>query len=208
VAELVELICSKIAQEGRHGNETGSKDGKIETFTVPHNYERKVSEVLEILRDYKKLYFENGIIPDLSDRFKRNLFNTFVCFIGLEKFFPFSLKLNTDERGTFVEAIRLCSGGQVSFSTTKPRITRGNHYHTRKAERFAVIKGNARIQLRKIGTNKVMSFDLEGNRPSFVDMPVWHTHNITNVGEEDVYTIFWINEPFNPDDPDTFYEPV
>ena len=128
--------------------------------------------------------------------------------MDIENHFPVKLKQSTDERGSFVETIKLNSGGQVSFSTTKPGITRGNHFHTRKAERFAVIKGKARIQLRRIGTDKVLNFELDGNEPSYVDMPVWYTHNITNVGDDDLYTIFWINEFFDPDDPDTFFEKV
>jgi UDP-2-acetamido-2,6-beta-L-arabino-hexul-4-ose reductase len=126
----------------------------------------------------------------------------------LDTDFPFPLKLNTDERGSFVETIKLNSGGQVSFSTTAPGITRGNHFHTRKAERFAVIKGKAKIELRRIGTDKVLSFEMDGSQPSFVDMPVWYTHNITNIGKEELYTIFWINEHFNPDDADTYFEKV
>jgi UDP-2-acetamido-2,6-beta-L-arabino-hexul-4-ose reductase len=118
------------------------------------------------------------------------------------------LKLNTDDRGSFVETVKLNSGGQISFSTTKPGITRGNHFHTRKAERFAVIKGKARIQLRRIGTDEVLNFYLDGDNPSFVDMPVWYTHNITNIGNEEVYTIFWISEFFDPNDPDTYFEEV
>ncbi len=86
------------------------------------------------------------MIPNLDNAFDRNLLNTFLCYIDHEKFFPFKLKLNTDDRGSFVETVKLNSGGQVCFSTTVPGITRGNHYHTRKAERFAVIKGKARIE--------------------------------------------------------------
>jgi UDP-2-acetamido-2,6-beta-L-arabino-hexul-4-ose reductase len=104
--------------------------------------------------------------------------------------------------------VKLNSGGQVSFSTTVPGITRGNHFHTRKAERFAVIKGKARIELRRIGTDEVLSFELDGKQPSFVDMPIWYTHNITNICDEEVYTIFWISEFFDPDDPDTYFEKV
>ena len=99
-------------------------------------------------------------------------------------------------------------GGQCSFSTTVLGITRGNHYHTRKIERFAVIKGKALIQLRKIGTDKVLDFYLDGNEPAYVDMPIWYTHNIKNIGEEELYTIFWINEPYNPEDADTYFEEV
>jgi UDP-2-acetamido-2,6-beta-L-arabino-hexul-4-ose reductase len=128
--------------------------------------------------------------------------------MDIEKYYPVKMKLQTDERGSFVETVKLNSGGQVSFSTTKPGITRGNHFHTRKAERFSVIKGKALIQLRRIGTDKVLNFELDGREPAYVDMPVWYTHNITNTGSEEVYTIFWISELFNPDDTDTFIEKV
>ena len=104
--------------------------------------------------------------------------------------------------------MRAGSPGQTSYSTTVPGITRGNHYHTRKAERFAVIKGKARIQLRKIGTNDIINYYLDGEKPSFVDMPIWTTHNITNIGEEELVTLFWINEPYNQLDPDTYFEEV
>jgi UDP-2-acetamido-2,6-beta-L-arabino-hexul-4-ose reductase len=107
-----------------------------------------------------------------------------------------------------VETIKLGSGGQVSFSTTKPGIIRGNHYHTRKIERFTVIKGQARIQLRKIDSNKIYEFFLDGSKPAHVDMPIWHTHNITNIGTDDLYTQFWINEWYDETNPDTYFEPV
>jgi UDP-2-acetamido-2,6-beta-L-arabino-hexul-4-ose reductase len=198
VGELVKEILDQVS--GRRS--------AVSSHRIPHTAEIKVSALLQKLTAFKENYFEKGIIPCLDDPFDRNLFNTFLCFIDHQSFFPFKLKRNNDDRGSFVETIKLNSGGQVSFSTTKPGITRGNHFHTRKAERFAVIKGKARIDLRKIGTYKIMSFELDGDQPSFVDMPVWHTHNITNTGDEDLYTIFWINEFYDPADPDTFFEEV
>lgn len=177
-------------------------------FMVSASDEAKVSEILALLESFRDQYFENGVFPDLIDPFERNLFNTFVCYIDHSKYFPFKLKLNTDDRGSFVETVKLHSGGQISFSTTKPGVTRGNHFHARKAERFAVIKGKARIQLRRVGTDKILNFELDGDEPSYVDMPIWHTHNITNIGDEDLYTIFWTSEFYNPSDPDTFFEPV
>lgn len=180
----------------------------IQEVSIPHTSFVKVSTVLNILTEIKNDYFEKGMIPDLTNTFYRNLFNTLLCYIDHINFFPFPLKLNTDDRGSFVETVKLNSGGQVSFSTTKPGITRGNHYHTRKAERFAVIKGRARIDIRKIGTNQIFSFKLDGAEPSFVDMPIWYTHNITNIGTEELYTIFWISEHYNPNDPDTYFEQV
>lgn len=179
-----------------------------ETFVIPHSSQIKVSALLQKLKKYKEKYFEQGIIPDLDNLFEKNLFNTFLCYIDYASFFPFKLKINTDQRGSFVEIIKLNSGGQVSFSTTAPGITRGNHFHTRKAERFAVIKGKARIELRRIGTKEILSFELNGENPSFVDMPIWYTHNITNIGDEELYTIFWINEHFDAGDTDTYFEKV
>ena len=189
-------------------SENSSNQRHLCSISISHTVEIKVSEVLRLLESYKSNYFEKGIIPNLDNEFEKNLFNTFLCYIDHISFFPFHLTKHSDDRGSFVETVKLHSGGQVSFSTTVPGITRGNHYHTRKAERFAVIKGKARIQLRKIGTDEVLNFELDGAQPSFVDMPIWYTHNITNIGDEDLYTIFWINEHYNPDDGDTFFEKV
>ena len=97
---------------------------------------------------------------------------------------------------------------RVSFplhqSPLSPRL---NHYHTRKFERFAVIKGKANLQLRRIGTDEVMDFEIDADKcPGFVDMPIWFTHNITNIGDDTLYTMFWINEFFDAEDPDTYFE--
>ncbi|HCU07029.1 MAG TPA: epimerase [Holosporales bacterium] len=183
-------------------------ESSLNTWHIPHTAQIKVSDLLRKLTEYKRNYFENGMIPNLDDPFDRNLWNTFLCYIDHANFFPFQLKLNTDNRGSFVEIIKLNSGGQVSFSSSVPGITRGNHFHTRKTERFAVIKGNARIKIRRIRTNEVISFDLDGNQPAFVDMPIWYTHNITNIGDEDLITLFWINEHYNSEDGDTYFEKV
>lgn len=180
----------------------------IERREVPYDFEKKVTAILGLLETYKQLYFEQGIIPSLNDPNEVNLFNTFRSYMNYERHFPVKLVPHADPRGVFVETLKLGVGGQVSFSTTVPGITRGNHYHTRKIERFTVIRGKARIQLRKIGTTEVLNFDLDGNEPSYVDMPVWYTHNITNTGDEILYTQFWINEWYDPKDGDTYFEGV
>jgi UDP-2-acetamido-2,6-beta-L-arabino-hexul-4-ose reductase len=181
---------------------------KTERVEVPYDFEKRVTEILALLNGYKALYFDQGFIPSFKDRDEVNLFNTFRCYIDHAACFPKHLISHADSRGVFVETIKLGTGGQVSFSTTVPGVTRGNHYHTRKIERFTVIKGKARIQLRKTGTDKILNFYLDGETPSYVDMPVWYTHNITNIGDEDLYTQFWINEWYDPDDGDTYYEEV
>lgn len=179
-----------------------------ELYKVPHTSTHKVSEILAKLNCFKTAYFDKGEIPVLETPFDLNLFNTFRCYFDIATHYPVKFTQNIDPRGAFVEVIRLGIGGQVSYSTTVPGITRGNHYHTRKIERFSVIKGKALIQLRKIGTNEVLDFYLDGEAPAYVDMPIWYTHNIKNIGEEELFTIFWINEPYNPEDADTYFENV
>jgi UDP-2-acetamido-2,6-beta-L-arabino-hexul-4-ose reductase len=199
VNELIEEIYYLIIKK--------PKDA-LSLIRVKNTTEIKVSGILDMCKNYKSLYFENGILPNLDDRFGLDLFNTFITYIDIKNYFPVRLNQKVDNRGSFVETIKLNSGGQVSFSTTKPGITRGNHFHTQKAERFIVIKGKARIQLKRIGTTEVLNFELDGSQPSYVDMPVWYTHNITNIGDDTLYTLFWINEPYRPENPDTFMEMV
>lgn len=177
-------------------------------FIISHTAVHKVSDILSILQSFKENYLQNNTIPAFSSSFELNLFNTFRSYINLNEFYPVKYKQHTDERGAFTELIRLNSGGQVSFSTTVPNNTRGNHFHTRKIERFSVIKGKALIQLRKIGTKEKLEFELDGTHPAYIDMPIWYTHNITNIGKDELYTVFWINEAFDPNDPDTHFEKV
>ncbi len=197
VSEVVEIIVKAIMDKSS-GNE----------LRICPTDGRKVLDILKILETFKSSYFDNGIIPEFKEQFEIDLFNTFRSYIDIGNHNPVKFVLNTDERGSFVEIMKTKLGGQFSFSTTKPGITRGDHFHTRKIERFAVIKGEARIQLRRIGSGVIHDFILSGNEPAYVDMPVWYTHNITNIGTEDLYTLFWINEFYDPEDPDTFYEKV
>ncbi len=178
------------------------------SYNVKHTSEAKVSELLELLQNFKLVYGEKGEIPLLNDSFELNLFNTYRSYINIKNYFPVKFTQHKDDRGSFVELIKLGVGGQVSFSTTLPGVTRGNHFHTRKIERFAVIKGKALIQLRLIGSDEIFDFYLDGNEPAYVDMPIWYTHNIKNIGKDTLFTNFWINEKYNSEDPDTFFEEV
>lgn len=197
VGELVDKIIQVIRDN----------DNTHELF-IPHTAEAKVSEILIKLRYFHNSYQETGQIPVLQNDFDFKLFNTYRCYIDIASYFPKKFVQHLDARGGFVEIARLGIPGQTSFSTTLPDITRGNHYHTRKIERFAVIRGKALIQLRRIGTDEVHEFFLDGDFPAYVDMPIWYTHNIKNIGEDVLYTIFWINEPFDPKNPDTYFEIV
>ena len=197
VGELVEEIINVI----RNNDNTHE-------LIIPHTAEAKVSEILSLLQYFRKSYQDDGEIPVLVNDFQHKLFNTYRCYMDVANYFPKKFVQHADNRGAFVEIARLGIPGQTSFSTTLPGITRGNHFHTRKIERFAVIKGKALIQLRRIGTEQVHDFYLDGDETAYVDMPIWHTHNIKNIGEDILYTIFWINEPFDENDPDTYFEIV
>ena len=177
-------------------------------FQIKHTNTKRVSEVLELLKSYKNEYLDKGQIPKVDiNSFELNLFNTFRSYIP-KIFFPRNFTKHTDDRGSFVEIVRASVAGQSSYSTTAPGITRGNHYHTRKVERFAVISGKASIQLRKVNSEEVIEYILDGEHPAYVDMPIWYTHNITNIGDTELITLFWINEPYNEDDSDTYFMKV
>jgi UDP-2-acetamido-2,6-beta-L-arabino-hexul-4-ose reductase len=197
VGELVEEIINVI-----RNNDNTHK------LIIPHSAQSKVSEILSLLQYFRKSYQDDGEIPVLVNDFQHKLFNTYRCYMDVASYFPKKFVQHADNRGVFVEIARQGIPGQTSFSTTLPGITRGNHFHTRKIERFAVIKGKALIQLRRVGTSEVHNFYLDGNEPAYVDMPIWYTHNIKNIGDDTLYTIFWINEPFDPADPDTYIETV
>lgn len=203
INDLVKVFIDVVFQE-KLGVSLGENSYEV---AIEPNHFVKVSEILGLLKKFKSDYMENGIFPNLEDYFEKSLFNTFRCYIPYDHY-PVKYTKHSDPRGTFVEIAKTQTSGQFSFSTTVPGITRGNHFHTRKAERFAVIRGKARIQLRRIGTNEVINYDLDGEEPAYVDMPIWYTHNITNTGDEELITLFWINEPYNPEDADTYFENV
>ena len=193
--------------EGTEGTESTEGWLPPKVFEVPYKAKYKVTELLDKLQGYYDTYVVNGIFPALDNWFEVCLFNTFRSYLP-KQHFPVKFHKHSDQRGIYVETMKFNSRGQVSFSTTLPGITRGNHFHTRKIERFAVIKGKASIKLRKYGTYEIIEYILDGEEPAYVDMPIWYTHNITNIGDKELLTMFWINEVYDPNDPDTYYEPV
>jgi len=118
------------------------------------------------------------------------------------------LEIKEDDRGKLIEIFKMPEFGQVFYSTTKPGIVRGNHYHTRKKEYFCVIEGDALIRLRNRKTNEIKEYKVSGSSPEVVEMLIGWTHNIKNTGENEMKLIVWVNEVFNPEDTDTFYEEV
>lgn len=168
---------------------------------------RTVSSLLHKLSHFSSLY-RVGEVPELLDAFDIALFNTYRSFTFPAQW-PISLTRRIDQRGSFVEALRAHgSPGQLSYSTTMPGIIRGQHYHLTKIERFVVICGQAEIALRRVLTDETVRFRVSGAEPVIVDMPTMWAHNITNTGDELLFTIFWTNDLFDSASPDTYAEEV
>lgn len=169
-------------------------------------YPITVVELLDKIHALDKSY-RNDIVPDLRDRFTLQLFNTYRGYL-FPKHYPVRLKLHTDSRGSLFEAVKGDNGGQAFLSSTKPDITRGDHYHINKLERFLVVEGEAIIRVRKLFNDEIHEFTVSGAAPVYIDMPTLHTHNITNTGSGTLLTMFWSHEIFDPANPDTVREPV
>ncbi len=166
-----------------------------------------VSSLLGRLRVMAALY-KRGEIPDVASKFDRDLFNTYRSYTFPAQT-PVRLTRHADARGSFFEIIRSHGGsGQSSFSTTAPGVSRGDHFHRRKIERFTVLSGGATIALRRLFTEEVYEFNVRGDEPVAVDMPTMWSHKITNTGPDELYTSFWTNDIFNPEAPDTIEEAV
>lgn len=175
-----------------------------ETLVRPLGVPVEVEEVWRLLCEFQDSYVPTGEIPDLGSKLRIDLFNSYRAGL-FPSHYPINLVPHSDERGFFVETVRCRGGeGQSSFSTTEPGVTRGEHYHLSKIERFAVVQGTARISLRKMFSNEVVDFDVSGKRPVAIDMPVGWVHNITNTGNALLLTQFWSHELFRPTAPDTF----
>ncbi|OLV15844.1 WbjC [Deinococcus marmoris] len=193
------------AQEVARHFETLLREGTVGDVWV-QGEDMTVYGLLHILTEMRDLYAQH-IIPDLRKDIRRDLFNTYRSYL-YPGHYPVALTLHTDPRGSLFEAVKSPNGGQSFMSTTHPGITRGNHYHTRKVERFLVTGGEAEIKLRHLFGGEVQTFRVSGEQPSYVDIPTLHTHNITNVGGGTLTTLFWTHELFDAAQPDTVAEPV
>ncbi len=165
-----------------------------------------VSQLLAKLTELSETY-KNNIVPDLCDPLTLALFNTYRSYL-YPKNFPLDLTRHSDNRGDLFELVKELNGGQVYVSTTKPGVTRGNHFHCRKLERFVVLKGSATICIRRMFTDEVKRFEVHGDKPQVLDIPTLHTHNLINSGQDELMTLFWANEIFDPSLPDTVRETV
>jgi UDP-2-acetamido-2,6-beta-L-arabino-hexul-4-ose reductase len=166
----------------------------------------QLGTIAELLHGFKSSRL-NLSVPDMSDPLTKKLYSTYLSYLPTDQF-SYPLKMNVDERGSFTEFIKTVDRGQVSVNISKPGITKGNHWHHTKNEKFLVASGRGVIRFRKIGSDEIIEYPVSGNKLEVVDIPTGYTHNITNIGETDMVTVMWVNEPFNPEVPDTFFEPV
>lgn len=173
-----------------------------------------VPEVNDILlgRIPELLYFfkesrETLKLPRFDDPFEKKLYSTYLSYLEPDDF-SYPLTMKGDERGSFTEFLRSTEKGQVSVNVAHPGITKGNHWHSTKNEKFFVVAGRASIKFRAVGSEEVIEYIVSGDEHIVVDIPCGYTHSITNIGEGDLVTIMWVNEPFDPNDSDTYFEAV
>lgn len=165
----------------------------------------QVSDLLSKIKNIHNLYLNNHIFPYLENKFDRNLFLTYLGYIP-KNYFPKTHILNKDSRGEFSEIVKNSSSGQFSYSVTLPNVIRGNHYHTRKVERFSVIEGSAIVKIRKVNSKEIQEYIL--NKNNFIDVQPWNVHSIENNGKGNLITLFWISEHYDSNNHDTYSELV
>lgn len=181
-------------------------DGTIEYVDISQSYQTTVGEVAQAITSFRQVR-ELLEIPHVGNPLIKKLYSTYLSYMD-SKDYCYDLKMNIDARGSFTEFLRSQNFGQVSINVAKPGIVKGNHWHHTKVEKFLVVKGTASIKLRHIITGRVTEYIVSDKKLEVVDIPVGYTHNIMNIGIEDLITIMWANEAFDKDRPDTYYEEV
>jgi UDP-2-acetamido-2,6-beta-L-arabino-hexul-4-ose reductase len=173
---------------------------------VPVEHKITLGEIVDLIYSFKESR-KNILVPDLSDSFTKKLYSTYLSYLPEDQF-SYPLKMNVDERGSFTEFLKSNDRGQVSVNISKPGITKGQHWHHTKNEKFLVVSGKGVIRFRKIDEEKTYEYFVSGEKLEVVDIPVGYTHNIENLGETDMVTVMWVNEVFDPEHPDTYFLPV
>lgn len=181
----------------------GKENRKGDFCEVPIVHTITLGQIVDLIYSFKRCR-EKYTIPDMSDAFTKKLYSTYLSYLP-ENQFSYELKMNVDNRGSFTEFIKTLDRGQVSVNISKPGITKGNHWHHTKNEKFLVVSGRGVIRFRKIDSDEVIEYHVSGDKLEVVDIPPGYTHNIENLGDTDMVTIMWANEPFDPEKPDTYY---
>ncbi|WP_411169880.1 NAD-dependent epimerase/dehydratase family protein [Clostridium sp. MB05] len=187
-------------------NETNDIENEFSFKEIDIIYKKTLGYIVDSLRGFKEIR-KTGVLPNFSDEFLKVLYSTYLSYLPEDEF-SYLLDKKVDNRGWLAEIVKSKEFGQIFVSKTKPGITRGNHYHHTKVEKFIVIQGKAEVKFRNINDNKIISYKVDGEDLEVIDIPVGYTHSITNIGEDEVITLFWANEIFNQEKPDTFWEEV
>lgn len=200
-------VYPSVGEEGFDGL-TAKADISGKYCYVPTTHKATLGKIVELLTTFHDQP-ESLIMPCIPDgSFEKKLYSMYLSYLPKEKII-IDLKMNCDNRGSFTEILKTVGHGQFSVNISKPGITKGQHWHNTKWEYFIVVSGRALIQERKIGTNEIMEFEVSGNKIQAVHMLPGYTHNIINLSDtENLVTLMWANEIFDPNHPDTFFEPV
>ncbi|MBS4061414.1 MAG: capsular polysaccharide biosynthesis protein CapF [Bacteroidetes bacterium] len=180
---------------------------KVKDFCkISVEHQITLGEIVDLIYSFKESR-KNLHVPDFSDAFTKKLYSTYLSYLPTDNF-SYPLIMNTDNRGSFTEFLKSPDRGQVSVNISKPGITKGQHWHHTKNEKFLVVSGKGVIRFRKIDEDQIHEYFVSGDKLEVVDIPVGYTHNIENLGDTDMVTVMWVNEVFNPEHPDTYYLPV
>lgn len=190
VKELINGLSNKEIREGS-------------ICVVPTTHKQTLGWIAETIRSFKESR-ETLVLPNVGDDLTKKLYSTYLSFLD-ESDFSYELKMNNDNRGSFTEFLRTSNAGQTSINISKPGIVKGNHWHHTKNEKFLVVSGSGVIRFRKPEAKEVIEYFVSGEKLEVVDIPVGYTHNIENLGSTDMVTVMWVNEPFNPEEPDTYF---
>ncbi len=193
VLEFYKILIKKIKQKKIY-------------YKIPKTYKTTLGKLADIIRYINEIK-NTLIVPDLSCDFTKKLHATYLSYLSSDDF-SYTLSLHKDKRGDLFELIKSKTFGQVFISTTKPGITRGNHYHHTKYEKFCVIRGQATIKFRHLINNEIIEYNVDESKPTIVDIAPGYTHSITNTGDSELITLFWACEIFDNNKPDTYFEEV
>lgn len=211
IDDLIEEMICALKGEEHHCEFDGvntvfTPNGRYCAATVTHHV--KLGEIVDLLYQFAELP-KTLMIPEIpADSFAKRLYSTYLSYLPKEKAI-FDLKMNCDNRGSFTELVHTLKCGQVSINISKPGITKGQHWHHTKWEQFIVVSGHGLIQLRKEGTDEIINYEVSGEKIQSVIMLPGYTHNIINLSDtQDLVTVMYCNEIFDPNRPDTFFDPV
>lgn len=181
-------------------------DNEEKTYKISKEYQITLGDLAKTIKSFKENR-NNLMVPDMGNEVTKKLYSTYLSFLP-ENNFSYDLKMNIDQRGSFTEFIKIPDRGQVSINVSKPGITKGNHWHHTKNEKFLVVSGKGQVRFRNIGSDEIIEYNVTGDKLEVVDIPTGYTHSIVNTGKNDLVTVMWANELFDQDNPDTYYVEV